>query len=81
MFKVLFGLAVLAVIIFAGFNVALKSCNADWCTFFPWQRVAASTTFEICTKFFPVTESYPRQCRAGDKIFIEPTASSSATPR
>ena len=28
--------------------------------------------FEQCAKLgFPITESYPRQCRAGDKIFVE----------
>ena len=30
--------------------------------------------FEQCAKLgFPIMESYPRQCRAGDKIFVEDT--------
>ena len=71
MIKVLLGLAVLAVVVFAGFNIALKQCNSDWCTFFPWQRITLSTSFDLCAKFFPVTESYPRTCRAGDRTFTE----------
>lgn len=36
------------------------------------KSVGKVTNFEQCAKFgFPIMESYPRQCRAGDKIFIE----------
>ena len=28
-------------------------------------------SFEDCAKYFPVMESYPRQCNAGDKHFVE----------
>lgn len=36
------------------------------------KSVGKVTNFEQCAKLgFPIMESYPRQCRAGDKIFIE----------
>ena len=38
------------------------------------KSVNKATDFEYCAKLgFPVMESYPRQCRAGDKIFVEDT--------
>ena len=38
------------------------------------KSVGKVNDFEQCAKLgFPVMESYPRQCRAGDKIFVEDT--------
>lgn len=57
----------------------LLRCEDDWCYVFRWQKVRAADSFERCAGFgFPVAESYPRQCRAGAKLFtesIDPTAS------
>ena len=39
------------------------------------KSVGKVNDFEQCAKLgFPVMESYPRQCRAGDKIFVEDTS-------
>jgi len=36
------------------------------------KSVGKVNDFEQCAKLgFPIMESYPRQCRAGDKIFVE----------
>ncbi len=36
------------------------------------KSVSEVSNFEQCAKLgFPIMESYPRQCRAGDKIFVE----------
>lgn len=50
----------------------LFACEDDWCFIFQWQKVRATNTFEDClAREFPVTDSFPRQCRAGTKIFTE----------
>jgi hypothetical protein len=50
----------------------LNQCEDDWCFLFQWQKVRAATSFERCVLLgFPVMESYPRQCRAGEKSFTE----------
>ncbi len=48
------------------------SCTDDWCFVFQWQKIRAADNFERCAGLgFPVAESYPRQCRAGEKSFTE----------
>lgn len=50
----------------------LYSCQDDWCFYFNWQKVAHTNSFGECiARGFPVTESYPRQCRVGSKTFVE----------
>lgn len=50
----------------------LLACEDDWCFMFEWQKIRATHTFEECIlRGFPVLESYPRQCKAGDKSFVE----------
>lgn len=47
-------------------------CQSDACLIFQWQKVKVVNDFERCAQLgFPVMESYPRQCRAGDKSFVE----------
>ncbi|HLD61327.1 MAG TPA: hypothetical protein VJA27_04335 [Patescibacteria group bacterium] len=47
-------------------------CEDDWCFIFPWQKTMRTNSFGECVaRGFPVMESYPRQCRAGDKVFVE----------
>lgn len=67
-------LAVIAglVLISVGSVAALTGCQDDWCRVFTWQKVRAVQSFEDCARLgFPVQESYPRVCRAGDKSFTE----------
>jgi hypothetical protein len=69
---------VVALIIVIIFVVRLYSCDNSSCYYFNWQKVKAATSFETCSDLgFPVTESYPRQCRAGDKTFTETVSDSS----
>lgn len=50
----------------------LFECEDDWCFVFDWQRVRSADSFERCVALgFPVMESYPRRCAAGDKSFTE----------
>ncbi|MBI4225272.1 MAG: Gmad2 immunoglobulin-like domain-containing protein, partial [Candidatus Sungbacteria bacterium] len=50
----------------------LLQCEDDWCFMFEWQKIRAADSFERCANLgFPIAESYPRQCRAGGKMFIE----------
>lgn len=63
-----------AVLIFAAiYAFYLFRCEDDWCFFFEWQRIHRTDSFAECAaRGFPVAESHPRACRAGDKVFIEP---------
>ena len=50
----------------------LNACEDDWCFIFEWQKIQRVNSFEDCARLgFPIMESYPRQCRAGDKSFVE----------
>jgi hypothetical protein len=54
------------------FFLFFYNCQTDSCLIFEWQKIRAVDSFERCEALgFPVMESYPRQCRAGDKIFTE----------
>ncbi len=54
----------------------LAQCEDDWCYIFTWQKIHAADGFERCESLgFGVTKSYPRQCRAGKKLFIESVGS------
>lgn len=39
--------------------------------YFVFQKQEDITSFEQCIKYYPVMESYPRQCRANEEIFVE----------
>lgn len=39
--------------------------------YFIFQKQEDITSFEQCIKHYPVMETYPRQCRANDEIFVE----------
>lgn len=63
--------ALAAIIILAG-AFLIATCDDDWCYIFSWQKTRAADSFERCASLgFPVAESYPRQCRAGGKTFVE----------
>lgn len=50
----------------------LFTCNDDWCGLFAFQKERMADSFERCVALgFPIMESHPRQCRAGDKLFVE----------
>ena len=52
--------------------IGFFGCESDWCLLTEAQRIRAADSFEECAELgFPVMESYPRQCRAGDKHFTE----------
>ncbi|MDP3794962.1 MAG: Gmad2 immunoglobulin-like domain-containing protein [bacterium] len=70
-------LIVLGALVIAGLGIAfLFACEDDWCFLFDWQKVRAADSFERCAALgFPVAESYPRQCQAGDKLFVEEVGS------
>ncbi|MEK7138264.1 MAG: Gmad2 immunoglobulin-like domain-containing protein [Patescibacteria group bacterium] len=54
------------------FGAYLWQCDDDWCYMFEWQKIEAADSFDRCAQLgFPIMESYPRQCRAGDKTFTE----------
>lgn len=54
------------------FSYYLISCEDDSCFIFDWQRTRATRNFEECVlRGYPVLESYPRQCKADGRIFIE----------
>lgn len=66
------GILTIVVLLIAGGALALSACEDDWCQVFTWQKVRAAKSFEDCARLgFPVQESYPRVCRAGDKSFTE----------
>jgi len=63
---------VLLVLMAIGIIFITYVCADDWCFIFPWQKIQAVDSFERCAGLgFPVMESYPRQCRAGNKSFVE----------
>src|SRR3989338_2460902 len=67
-------IAVIVILVLAAGWVGFVTyvCEDDWCFIFPWQKIEAADSFQRCAGFgFPVTESYPHQCRAGDKTFTE----------
>lgn len=70
--KIVVGILALLILVTAGGVATLSSCQDDWCRVFTWQKVQAAKSFEDCARLgFPVQESYPRVCRAGDKSFTE----------
>jgi len=64
---------VLIMIVLAGFvGWLLYTCESGACLVFSWQKERVATDFTRCAELgFPVMESYPRQCRAGTKTFVE----------
>ena len=75
---VLIGVAVL--IVLSGLASALLwQCVDDWCFVFTWQKARAVDSFERCSTLgFPVMESFPRQCRANGKTYVERVTPSSS---
>jgi hypothetical protein len=62
----------LVLVLTAGYLVFLFACRGEWCFLFEWQRVRATHSFGECAaRGFPIEESFPRRCRAGDKVFTE----------
>lgn len=79
--KIVVGILALLVLVTAGGILALSSCEDDWCQIFTWQKVRAAKSFEDCARLgFPVQESYPRVCRAGDKSFTESVPAGTGEP-
>lgn len=71
---------VAAAVLSAGFF--LWQCTDDWCFVFQWQKMKAADSFERCSLLgFPVLESYPRQCRAGDRVFTEKISGENASDK
>lgn len=70
--KIFIIIIVIVLIIAASLLLFIKSCEDDWCFIFEWQKIKATNSFEECAaRGFPIEESYPRNCRAGGKVFIE----------
>ncbi len=68
---VLLGGILVVLIILAG-AAFFFPCEDDWCLLTEGQKVRVADSFERCASLgFPVMESYPRQCRAGEKHFTE----------
>lgn len=50
----------------------LIGCDDDRCFYFDWQKTRHTNSFAEClARGYPVMESFPRRCQAGDKIFVE----------
>ncbi|MDO8492224.1 MAG: Gmad2 immunoglobulin-like domain-containing protein [bacterium] len=66
-------IAVIILVVIGGLIGAfLYNCEDDWCYVTDWQKVRATDSFVRCEQLgFPVMESYPRQCKAGGKTFVE----------
>lgn len=74
-FIAIFGLVALLVGAFSAIYVL--ACEDEWCAVFDWQKIKITTSFTECANHgFPVMESFPRQCRAGEKVFIEDISTS-----
>ena len=70
--KVIIIIVLILVVVGGGALAFLYGCEDDWCYVTNWQKAMATDSFVRCEMFgFPVMESYPRQCRAGGKIFTE----------
>lgn len=70
--KIMIWTVVIIVAVAAIFILFLKLCEDDWCFIFEWQKIRHTSSFLECeTRGFPVLETYPRVCKAGDKTFIE----------
>lgn len=79
--KVVVGILALIILVTAGGVAALSACQDDWCRVFTWQKIQAAQSFEDCARLgFPVQESYPRVCRAGDKSFTESVPAGTGEP-
>ena len=70
--KLLTSAAILIAILGGGIWIYLYSCTTDSCLYFEWQKTRVVDSFERCEALgFPVMESYPRQCKAGERSFTE----------
>lgn len=79
--KIVVGILALLILTTAGGVAALSACQDDWCYVFNWQKVQASKSFEDCARLgFPVQESYPAVCRAGDKVFTQSVPAGTGEP-
>lgn len=79
LFIVVGGLLLAMAALADAFLVFLLACEDDWCFVTDWQKIQVADSFERCASLgFPVMESdqngHPRQCRAGDKLFVETLA-------
>lgn len=73
--KTLVIILLLVIIVLGAAYVTLANCAEDWCLVFESQKVKLVNNFESCAALgFPIMESYPRQCRAGDKTYTEEIA-------
>jgi hypothetical protein len=80
-------LTIIALIVVGAVALIMFRCQSDWCLVFDWQKANVADSFERCVELgFPVMESDPRQCRAGEKLFVEgrdtpvPTSGNGGTP-
>jgi hypothetical protein len=72
---------ILIVLVFLAGAAFFFPCEDDWCLLTEAQRVRAVDSFERCAELgFPVMESFPRQCRAGEKHFTEAVSPPAAPP-
>ena len=69
----IFGILLAVLVLVGGGTWAyLSTCTTEECLFFDWQKIPLVDSFEKCEELgFAVMESYPRQCRAGEKSFTE----------
>lgn len=64
----------LVFILFLGliFGWYLLACEDDWCFIYEWQKVRATNSFDECiARGYPASGAFPRECRAGSKVFVE----------
>lgn len=77
MFRSLIIFGIVALLAGAFSVIYVFACDNNSCAIFDWQKAKLATSFEECVSFgFPVMESFPRQCRAGDKNFTEEISTS-----
>ncbi len=70
--KLLTWIIVVAALIIGLFILDLVKCNSNWCLVTDWQKVKHTNDFATCLdRGFPILETYPRVCKAGDKTFTE----------
>ncbi len=70
--KILIWAGVVLAIIIGLFILTLVKCEDDWCFVTDWQKEKYTNDFATCAdRGFPILETYPRVCKAGDKTFTE----------
>lgn len=71
-YLVILGVLAAAVFLYVNYSCRERGSLHTWCYIFESQKIQVVDSFERCIGLgFPVMESFPRRCRAGDKTFTE----------